>query len=177
MLIVYLLPHGGSMLSFHRPCRFAGCPPGRELEISRYRPNWKYSAARAFVLFGSYGPPAHSVSSLSWMRSWSTPPNTIAPSRPLPTASASTHFAAGRRYHKLNGSSGARVRPMSSPVKATPRFVAAGGFCAAQSSATTHHANNIKLFLLNISRSWRISDLGAIRVLRWTHCYGTRETR
>ena len=35
MLIVYLLPHGGVMLSFQMPCRFAGCVPGRELAISR----------------------------------------------------------------------------------------------------------------------------------------------
>src|SRR6516225_6441681 len=46
MLIVYLLPHGGDMLSFQMPCRFAGCEPGRELEMSRYRPYWKYNAAR-----------------------------------------------------------------------------------------------------------------------------------
>src|SRR5881394_1942375 len=34
------------------------------------------------------------------MRSESTPPNTIAPSRPLPMGSASFHIFAGWRYHK-----------------------------------------------------------------------------
>ena len=33
--MVYLLPHGGDMLSFQRPCRFAGCEPVRELAISK----------------------------------------------------------------------------------------------------------------------------------------------
>ena len=33
--MVYLLPQGGFMLSFQMPCRFAGWPPGRELEMSR----------------------------------------------------------------------------------------------------------------------------------------------
>ena len=32
--MVYLLPHGGDMLSFHKPCRFAGCEPVRELAMS-----------------------------------------------------------------------------------------------------------------------------------------------
>jgi hypothetical protein len=35
MLMVYLLPHGGDMLSFQRPCRFAGWEPVRELAMSR----------------------------------------------------------------------------------------------------------------------------------------------
>jgi hypothetical protein len=35
MLIVYLLPQGGDMLSFQIPCRFAGCDPVRELAMSR----------------------------------------------------------------------------------------------------------------------------------------------
>ena len=30
MLVVYLLPHGGSIWSFQMPWRFAGCVPGRE---------------------------------------------------------------------------------------------------------------------------------------------------
>jgi hypothetical protein len=47
MLIVYLLPHGGDRLSFQMPWRLAGCDPGRELEMRRYRPYWKYSAASA----------------------------------------------------------------------------------------------------------------------------------
>ncbi len=38
--------HGWFMVSFHLPCRFAGCAPTREPEISRYRPYWKNSAAR-----------------------------------------------------------------------------------------------------------------------------------
>ena len=33
--MVYLLPQGGSMLSFQMPCKLAGCDPGRELEISK----------------------------------------------------------------------------------------------------------------------------------------------
>src|SRR5438128_2591879 len=41
------------------------------------------------------------------MRSSASPPKTIAPSRPLPTGRASTHWVAGRRYQRLNGSSGA----------------------------------------------------------------------
>ena len=45
MLVVYLLSHGGAMLSFQMPCKFAAIVPGRLLPISRYRPNWKYSAA------------------------------------------------------------------------------------------------------------------------------------
>jgi hypothetical protein len=35
MLIVYLLPQGGERLSFRSPCKLAGCPPARELEIRR----------------------------------------------------------------------------------------------------------------------------------------------
>ena len=35
MLMVYLLPHGGFIESFQRPCKFAGWPPGRELEIKQ----------------------------------------------------------------------------------------------------------------------------------------------
>jgi hypothetical protein len=35
MLIVYFDPHGGLVLSFHRPCSVAACPPAREEEISR----------------------------------------------------------------------------------------------------------------------------------------------
>ena len=47
MLIVYLLSHGGVSESFHSPCRFAGIVPGRLLDISRYRPNWKCRASSA----------------------------------------------------------------------------------------------------------------------------------
>src|SRR3954452_14940961 len=42
--------------------------------------------------------PAQIESSLSWIRSFSTPPNTIPPRRPLPMGSASTHFEAGCLY-------------------------------------------------------------------------------
>jgi hypothetical protein len=45
-----------------------------------------------------YGPPVQYVSSLIWMRSSSVFPNTIAPSRPLPTGSAFSHFCAGWAY-------------------------------------------------------------------------------
>ena len=41
------------------------------------------------------GPPDHKVSSLSAMRSCSTPPNTMAPIRPLPTGNAAAHSGAG----------------------------------------------------------------------------------
>jgi hypothetical protein len=34
MLVVYLLSHHGFESSFQRPWRFAGSPPGRELETS-----------------------------------------------------------------------------------------------------------------------------------------------
>jgi hypothetical protein len=51
-------------------------------------------------------PPAQMVSSLSWSRSSSMPPNTIAPSRPLPTGSASAHCAAGCRYQSFRRASG-----------------------------------------------------------------------
>ena len=51
------------------------------------------SASFASGFTGSYGRPAHSVSSFSCSRSWTMPPNTIAPSRPLPTGSARTHSA------------------------------------------------------------------------------------
>ena len=39
MFVVYLLSHGGAMLSFQIPCRFAAIVPGRLLPISRYLPN------------------------------------------------------------------------------------------------------------------------------------------
>src|SRR5690625_71113 len=42
-------------------------------------------------------------SSLSCSRSVATPPKTIAPSRPFPTGSASSHSAAGCRYHSSIG--------------------------------------------------------------------------
>ena len=61
------------------------------------------SASRAAACDGSYGPPAHSVSSFSCRRSCSMPPNTMAPSRPLPTGRASTHCAAGWRYQRVSG--------------------------------------------------------------------------
>ena len=50
-------------------------------------------ASLASGLTGSYGPPAQSVSSLSCSRSFTTPPNTMAPRRPFPTGSARTHSA------------------------------------------------------------------------------------
>src|SRR5690606_28820689 len=49
---------------------------------------------------GSYGPPAYRVSSLSWIRSYLAPPQTMAPSAPLPSGSASTHWVAGRGYQR-----------------------------------------------------------------------------
>ena len=51
------------------------------------------------------GPPDHSVSSLRASRSWRGSPNTIAPSRPLPTGSASTQAAAGFSYQRRRGAS------------------------------------------------------------------------
>src|ERR1022692_4917192 len=41
------------------------------------------------------------------MRSLAMPPNTIAPSRPLPTGSASSHSTAGWRYHRRKSASAA----------------------------------------------------------------------
>ena len=46
MFVVYLLSQGGAKLSFQMPCRLAAIVPGRLLPMRRYRPNWKYSAAR-----------------------------------------------------------------------------------------------------------------------------------
>ncbi len=34
----------GAIWSFQMPCRFAGWVPGREDEMSRYRPNWNNRA-------------------------------------------------------------------------------------------------------------------------------------
>src|SRR5690349_13953027 len=51
------------------------------------------SAPAPRVLLWSYGPPAQIVSSLSWSRSTSTLPNTIAPRRPLPSGSARSQSA------------------------------------------------------------------------------------
>src|SRR5688572_20209013 len=116
------------------------------LAASRYRPSVSRrltsgSAARASGFTGSYGRPAHSVSSLSCSRSCTTPPNTIAPRRPLPTGSARTHswFAprplapggsngrsdAGARYHRLSCDGGGCAAPVSR---------GAGGCCAENTS-------------------------------------------
>ena len=42
--MVYLLSQGGINLSFQIPCKFAGCVPCRDDEISKYLPYW-YSNA------------------------------------------------------------------------------------------------------------------------------------
>ena len=42
--MVYFESHCGLIESFQMPCRLAGWVPGREEEISRYRPNWNSSA-------------------------------------------------------------------------------------------------------------------------------------
>jgi hypothetical protein len=42
-----------------------------------------------------------------------TPPKTIAPSRPLPTAKAETQSGAGWRYQRLNGSAGGGASPVN----------------------------------------------------------------
>ena len=42
--MVYFESHDGAIWSFQMPCRFAGWVPGREEEISRYRPYWNSSA-------------------------------------------------------------------------------------------------------------------------------------
>ena len=67
------------------------------------------SAASVFAsgLFQFVGPPDHSVSSLRASRSRSGSPNTIAPRRPLPIGSASTHVAAGFSYQRRSGVSAA----------------------------------------------------------------------
>src|SRR6266508_1429795 len=53
-------------------------------------------------LFQSLGAPDHSVSWLSWSRSLTTPPKSIAPKRPLPIGRASTHCSAGWRYQSVS---------------------------------------------------------------------------
>src|SRR6185503_5885012 len=70
------------------------------------------SASRASGFTGSYGRPDHSVSSLSCSRSCTTPPNTMAPRRPLPTGSAPTHSLAGARYQRVSGESGGGACPV-----------------------------------------------------------------
>jgi hypothetical protein len=42
--MVYFESQDGAIWSFQMPCRFAGWVPGRDEEISRYRPNWNSSA-------------------------------------------------------------------------------------------------------------------------------------
>ena len=64
-------------------------------------------------LVASHGPPAQTVSSLSWMRSRSTPPKTIAPSRPFPTGRPSTHLSAGCRNQSVSAPLGAGASPVS----------------------------------------------------------------
>src|SRR5690606_27148434 len=72
------------------------------------------------------------------MRSCLPPPQTMAPSRPLPRGSASTHCVAGRGYHSCNPSQPAPAAPVEgaaapaaadapAPVPALPR---AGTACA-----------------------------------------------
>ena len=101
------------------------------------------SASFASGFTGSYGRPAQSVSSLSCRRSCTTPPKTIAPSRPLPTGSARTHSAsaprplgrdagsgrsaAGCRYQRLSGDDGGGA----SPVK-----LVEAGVCGPAASST-----------------------------------------
>src|SRR5918993_5485027 len=85
---------------------YGPCMPRAARSASAYFPSatsrrTSASACGAFGLFQSRGPPDQSVSSLSWSRSRSMPPNTIAPSLPLPTGSASTHCCAGRRYQSV----------------------------------------------------------------------------
>ncbi len=52
MFVVYFESHMGFMSLFQMPWRFAGCVPGSDDEIRRYRPNWKMSPASA----GSFAP-------------------------------------------------------------------------------------------------------------------------
>ena len=51
MLMVYLLPHGGDMLSFQRPCRFAGCDPG--LAAEWLRREFRIVEPRLLVVMGA----------------------------------------------------------------------------------------------------------------------------
>src|SRR3954452_24713347 len=70
----------------------------------------------AWGLFQSLGPPDQSVFSLSWSRSDRGSPKTIAPRRPFPTGSASTHSRAGWAYDKVQGDlSGSRAIAGPSP--------------------------------------------------------------
>lgn len=57
--------------------------------------------ANAPLLSAQAGQPDNSVSSLRAIRSCETPPNTIAPIRPLPIGSASFKQAATRLYHRV----------------------------------------------------------------------------
>src|ERR1039458_113665 len=63
------------------------------------------TSARYFGPLGSLPPaagkPDQSVSSFRKMRSSGTPPNTIAPNRPLPMGKPSTLFSAGLRYQSV----------------------------------------------------------------------------
>ncbi len=74
------------------PSRRRACAASVYL-LSASRRRTSGSASFASGLTGSYGRPAHSVSSFSCSRSWTMPPNTMAPSRPLPTGRARTHSA------------------------------------------------------------------------------------
>ena len=68
MLAVQLEDQGGRTSSFQIPCRFAGCDPGRELAISRYRPYWKYNATRSGSgLRGESGQPLARIQ-IDWSR-------------------------------------------------------------------------------------------------------------
>ena len=66
---------------------------------SRPRSFSRFSRQSGLAL--SRKPPDQTLSSLSWMRSSGAPPNTMPPSRPFPTGSASFQLAALCRYHKI----------------------------------------------------------------------------
>ena len=68
--------------------------------------------------------PSQTVASLSWMRSASTPPKTMAPSRPFPIGSASVHASAGVAYH-MSGSVPVTVDMGSTLVRRAPTAMGA----------------------------------------------------
>ncbi len=67
-------------------------------------------------LFQFRGPPDQSVASLSWRRSFVTPPKIIAPSRPLPTGSASVQRLAGSAYFNVKSPANAGAAAISKAV-------------------------------------------------------------
>src|SRR5690606_18236250 len=93
--------------SFTRPAKIS----------SRMRGKWAFASGLCL----SRGPPYQRESSFSCSTSRPVLPNTIAPSRPLPTGSASSHCSAGRLYQSLCSMSATPFSFPFSPV--APRIL------------------------------------------------------